>query len=316
MAKETNIDSKLLELSMRMEVLRARSLNALDEVPESLSAALETLEAGLDELSAAYDGLRRQKEPIMTKGDAESDPRTFRLKLKPEFASDCAVVQHALATVTDITRHKQADEALWGNAEELRLIAYGIPLQLTHISADLHYLFVNRSFAEWVGLQSSEIVGRHISEVLSKEDFEADLPNIKRVLSGEKVTYDSTVSGDGLRRHLNVNLAPQLDGSGAVVAYHMIAQDVTESKQIESILQTNLQRFYAVLSSMYAGILLVKSEGQIEYANQEFCNLFGLLDSPGSLIGLTPDEMIEKIKNSYLYPDEAVARVGEIVRLG
>jgi len=33
--------------------------------------------------------------------------------------------------------------------------------------------------------------------------------------------------------------------------------DITERKRAEEVLRTTLQRFYAVLSSMYAGILLV-----------------------------------------------------------
>jgi PAS domain-containing protein len=34
------------------------------------------------------------------------------------------------------------------------------------------------------------------------------------------------------------------------------------------VLQATLQRFYAVLASMYTGILMVTIEGCVEYANQ------------------------------------------------
>ena len=81
--------------------------------------------------------------------------------------------------------------------------------------------------------------------------------------------------------------------------------DITERKRSESVLQTNLHRFYTILSSMYAGILLVSDNGQIEYSNQAFCDLFDLIDSPEDLVGLTPGEMIEKIKNVYRHPEEA-----------
>ena len=75
----------------------------------------------------------------------------------------------------------------------------------------------------------------------------------------------------------------------------------------------SLQRFYVVLSSMYSGILLVRDEGRVEFANQAFCDLFGLEDAPAGLVGLGPGDIIGKIKNNYLRSDEAVARIQEIL---
>jgi PAS domain S-box-containing protein len=87
-------------------------------------------------------------------------------------------------------------------------------------------------------------------------------------------------------------------------------------KQAESVQQTTLRRFYAVLSSMYSGVLLVTDDGRVEFANSALCERFGLKDAPADLIGLGSREMIEKIKNSYLHPDEAVARIREILDRG
>ena len=96
----------------------------------------------------------------------------------------------------------------------------------------------------------------------------------------------------------------------------ILFSDITERKQAESALQTTLQRFYVVLSSMYSAILLVTDEGRVEFANQAFCDRFGLEDAPTDLVGLESRDMIEKIKNAYLNPDEAVARIREILDRG
>ena len=95
-----------------------------------------------------------------------------------------------------------------------------------------------------------------------------------------------------------------------------VCWDISERKRAEALLHTTLQRFYTVLSSMHSSILLVTDEGQVEYANQAFCDYFGLQDSPADLKLLTAPEIIEKIKNAYLHPDEAVTRIGEIVGRG
>jgi PAS domain S-box-containing protein len=86
--------------------------------------------------------------------------------------------------------------------------------------------------------------------------------------------------------------------------------------QAESVQQTTLRRFYAVLSSMYSGVLLVTDDGRVEFANSALCQRFGLKDAPADLIGLGSREMIEKVKNAYLHPDEAVTRIQEILDRG
>jgi PAS domain S-box-containing protein len=109
----------------------------------------------------------------------------------------------------------------------------------------------------------------------------------------------------------------------AVAAHRQIEQaseelrlEITERKRAESALQTTLQRFYDVLSSMYSGVLLVTDEGRVEFANQAFCDGFGLEDAPTDLLGLTSEDMLEKIKNAYLHSDESMARIREIVDRG
>ena len=52
-----------------------------------------------------------------------------------------------------------------------------------------------------------------------------------------------------------------------------------ERKRLEERLQTTLQRFYVVLSSMYSGVLLVTDEGRVEFTNQAICDQFGLKDA-------------------------------------
>jgi PAS domain S-box-containing protein len=89
-----------------------------------------------------------------------------------------------------------------------------------------------------------------------------------------------------------------------------------ERKRAEGVLQATLRRFYAILSKMYAAVLLVTDEGRVEFANQSVCDSFGLEDAPADLEGLTSSEMMEKIKNSYLRPAEAAARIREIVDRG
>ncbi|MGE0084535.1 MAG: transporter substrate-binding domain-containing protein [Desulfococcaceae bacterium] len=92
-----------------------------------------------------------------------------------------------------------------------------------------------------------------------------------------------------------------------------LAKEIAERRRAEELLRTNLHRFYTVLSNFYAGVLLVTEDSRIEFANHSFCDIFHLQCSPEELRGLSASEMIQKIKNSYADPYEAVIRIKEIV---
>ncbi len=76
------------------------------------------------------------------------------------------------------------------------------------------------------------------------------------------------------------------------------------------------QRLYKILSNLHAGVLLVKEDGPVEFANQAFCDLFGLDDIPEKLHGLSTSEMMERMSDAYANPKEAFSRIHEIIRTG
>jgi PAS domain S-box-containing protein len=100
-----------------------------------------------------------------------------------------------------------------------------------------------------------------------------------------------------------------------IIKATVIASDITERKQAEEELRTALQRLHALFAGMQSSLLLV-GQGRIEMANQAFCDYFGLQESPGDLVGLTPRQLIDKINDAYLHPDEQVKRIWEIARGG
>ena len=94
------------------------------------------------------------------------------------------------------------------------------------------------------------------------------------------------------------------------------AREVTERRRALEALQSTLQRFYTILSSMYSAVLLVTDEDTVEFANQTFCDYFKLEEPPQELAGKTNREMIGKIMPAYADPVEAVARIKQIVQEG
>ena len=118
---------------------------------------------------------------------------------------------------------------------------------------------------------------------------------------------------DGTILHTLVTTVPRLDSKGTVIGFQGSIRDITERKLSEEVLRNTVQRFHTILSSLYSGVLIVTEEGSVEFANQAFCDMFDLADSPASLKGLMAPEMIKKIQEVYANPAEALARIRESV---
>jgi PAS domain S-box-containing protein len=95
-----------------------------------------------------------------------------------------------------------------------------------------------------------------------------------------------------------------------------VAPDSTGQGREEEEIHTTLQRFYTVLSGSHSAILLATEDGCVEFVNQALCDLYEFDESPADLVGLTSLQIIDKVKTGYEHPEEAVAHIRDILRLG
>ena len=91
---------------------------------------------------------------------------------------------------------------------------------------------------------------------------------------------------------------------------------LSRQKEAKEGMRQTLERFYLALSNMPYGILLVSDENRVEFANQKFCDIYDLKDTPKDLVNLSANAIIEKIQSSYENPDPAVDRIKQIVDEG
>jgi PAS domain S-box-containing protein len=138
------------------------------------------------------------------------------------------------------------------------------------------------------------------SMLVSKLGFSKEHPVDLRNRAGEVV-------------HTLVTTAARRDADGTVIGFQGTIRDITERRRSEEVLRNTLHRFYTILASTYAGVLIVTEEGRVEFANQSFCQLFDLDEPPAALHGITSREMLGKIKDVYANPTESNARILEVV---
>ena len=212
--------------------------------------------------------------------------------------------------------HAASSEALWMSAEEIMLVADGIPILIAYISADLHFLFVNQSYAYWLNRPRSEIIGLHMSEVLPRQEYETALPYFREALSGKMTTYDHMILKDGQTRALNVTLIPGRGDSDVVEACYVIIQDITERKKADEFIRYRS----SLIESVSDAIISTDEDFAIRSWNKAAETIYGwredeVAGKPANellqtryLDGKTFFEMAEQVLESDTWVGEAIQK--------
>ena len=228
---------------------------------------------------------------------------------------------------SDITWHRQNDEDLRASEERYRLLAETMLQGVVHQDAAGRIIAMNPAAERILGWTHEQYLGRtsvQVDALTVREDGSPlpgnEHPAMVALQTGRPV--DSLVMGvwnetSNSRRWINVTAVPLFrPGQSSPYQVYTVFEDITGRKQAESAQQTTLQRFYAILSNLNSALLLVTDEGRVEFANPAFCERFGLAELPAALAGIESGAMIEKIRRAYRDPDEALARIQEIVSQG
>lgn len=141
---------------------------------------------------------------------------------------------HTRCFTRDITERRRAEEELRESHRQLQLITDALPVLVAFIDAEQKYQFASAGYERWFGHPRSEVVGRHIRDVLGVDAYRAVEPHVARALSGERVTFDAEVAyRDGGPRWIEATYIPRRDAAERVVGYVGLISDVTERKSFE-----------------------------------------------------------------------------------
>jgi PAS domain S-box-containing protein len=218
----------------------------------------------------------------------------------------------------EISGRKKAEESLRESETKYRMLfenmSEGFALCQMIYDADgkpIDYQFINVNpvMEKFINLPQDQIIGKTIRIIAPNVQSKA-IDTFGRVAStGEQVHFEN-FSRD-LNRWFDIYAYKFKPGQ-----FGFVTLDIDDRKRAEDTVKTTLNRFYTILSKMPLGILLVTRDGQTEFANQTFCDMFHLSQSPEEVKNLTAREVIERIKDVYSNSEQAVARITEIVNIG
>jgi PAS domain S-box-containing protein len=132
-------------------------------------------------------------------------------------------------------RSRTQAEQLRALSDELRATLNTAGIGIARCSRDLRYINANETYATITGFPLSEIIGRPIVEVIGEAALATILPYIERVLTGERVEYETVIPyhkgvPNAFFRVVNV---PDRDPKGSVIGWIACVADITASRQAE-----------------------------------------------------------------------------------
>lgn len=174
---------------------------------------------------------------------------------------DTGDVERVVILTEDITRHRQADDALRQSEEMTRLLLHNAPASIALFDYEGVCLFANERAAAEHGLAPLAMVGRHLREFFPQETVQVQMQTIRRVIDTQ-TGFSGQVkialkNGEGW---FDVNIHPLRNNDGTVRAAITITSNISEAKEAEA----KLKESYDLLERRVA-----ERTGQLAAANEE-----------------------------------------------
>jgi len=197
-------------------------------------------------------------------------------------------ITQSLVMISDITLHKQAEEARKYIAAIVESTDDAI------IGKDLDGVITswNKGAEKTYGYSAQEVIGRPIS-LLVPPDYPNDIGDLlKRIEQGERINHYETVrmKKDGQRITVSLTISPIKDDTGMIVGASTIAHDVTKQKMMDQELWSR----DTILDRIPFAIYLCDTEGRFLYFNR----------AAYASRGYTEDEMMRKRLSDFVAPKD------------
>src|SRR5919199_267664 len=192
-------------------------------------------------------------------------------------------------TASDITKRKQAEEAMKASEKKYRALVEASQDMIWSVDVEGHYTFVNQAVKQIYGYEPFEMLGHPFPDFEPPEQRAKDLDLFERLLDGESVfQYESTqLAKDGRPIYLLFNAIALRDDRGNVIGTMGTASDITKRKQTEEALRESESMLRQITNTMPGVIYQFKltAQGEKKY---RFVS-----EGAYKLLGYTAEQLME-----------------------
>jgi diguanylate cyclase (GGDEF)-like protein/PAS domain S-box-containing protein len=133
----------------------------------------------------------------------------------------------------DISRRKQAEQALAASERRLRTITDAMPAMVSYVNSEEKYTFVNAYAGRVFELSPDSALGRTMLDVRGPHVYESIAAHVAAALRGDDVTFESEREMDGESRYFLSKFVPDVAEDGEISGFYAVAFDVSELKHAQ-----------------------------------------------------------------------------------
>jgi diguanylate cyclase (GGDEF)-like protein/PAS domain S-box-containing protein len=191
-----------------------------------------------------------------------------------------------------------------------KLNALGVPL--AYVDTTGRYRFANQAFLEWLGKQSSEVLGRTMPEVIGDEVYQIFRAYAEAALAGERTGFERQLATPGREPiWIRVDYYPDRTARGAVRGFVLTYSDVDDLKRLELEAGQRERRLRLVTDGVGLPIVYFDRQQKVRFANRPCGDWVGF---PGEdLVGRALKDVVPPDSYTVLAPCIGRALAGETV---
>ncbi|PKN10556.1 MAG: hypothetical protein CVU72_00805 [Deltaproteobacteria bacterium HGW-Deltaproteobacteria-7] len=284
---ETSPDP-IIMYNLRGELLAANTQAAMTYGVSSVAELLKEVRTVFDFLTE--DGKVYAAANFRdTLAEGAAQPREYKLKMRGGRAITAelhsSIVRTAtgkprgfISVVRDITKRKQAEDALWENERLQNTILNNVGAYIYLKDTQYRYTYVNGKVCHLFGVKEDEIIGKDDSSFFNAASVLEIMKSDHRVIEyGETVTREETdlTSSDKLPRTYWAVKLPLKDKMGNICGLCGISTDITELKRTEEELRRLNHVQSLILDNSIMGIAFVRHR-IFEWVNSRLSDMLGL----------------------------------------
>jgi len=190
-------------------------------------------------------------------------------------------VAGAYGIYLDITDRKQTEEALRESEEKFRTFMETASDLMHMADKNGNITYVNESMAKTLGYSKEEMIGMHITQVISKESLKNFKPDLEELITKGGISLEvAWVTKDGKEICVEGRVVGIYDSDGKFAGSRAVFRDITERKQAEQEAQrraAQLELIYGVGQRMISKLELGALLSEIVTAVHDAFGYYGVM---------------------------------------
>lgn len=199
-------------------------------------------------------------------------------KTKDQFINELKKLRQRIAELEKSeTEHKLVEESLKESEEKYKTLIETTQEGIGIVDPEENIVFVNQTFADFLGYQKEELLGMNLSQLTDKKEFVKYQEETKKRKQMESFKYETKLyTKNGKSKHFSLSATP-LQKDGAFVGTLGLLVDITKRKQADAALRRSQERYKTLAENVNVGLYrnTVGPKGRFIEANPAIIKMFG-----------------------------------------